>query len=180
MFPSHDKEADDEMYALAKQAEGLFGGNVYVYSGDNDLIQAVDDRVFIIRNKTDSGFEVIDTRTIMTKDCFVKKFHGVNPENIVKFRAIVGDPSDSIKGISRFPRDIAFNYAMGLYEEGSYKTSRESIWMERLKQNIDVYERNYKMMKLSSDYEVQLSKPQVNVEVLQKNLDKMKIRMVLS
>lgn len=170
-----DKECDDEMYAIVKQSEKLFDGKCYVYSGDNDLLQAIDDRTSVIRNKTQKGFEEITDEVVKTDEKFVKKFHGVDTAHITHFRAIVGDSSDKIKGIPRFPRDVAVSIAMS-YDGDRCTfipvTSKEKKYFDLYKQNKELLSRNYKIMKLRDDYEVNIEKPVINSDKLMELLDK--------
>ena len=180
---NEDKECDDLMYALAKQACKCtnFTGKCFIYSGDNDLLQAIDERISVIRNKSKDGFEEITNYTVQTDEKFVKKFHGVDTKHISNYRAICGDPSDKIKGIPRFPRDLAVKIAQStesIMDGWTYcpQSETEKKWMDRLFEEIEIVRRNYKVMKLTDEFEVNLSKPSVKKENLYKTLDNMQLR----
>lgn len=178
-----DKECDDLMYALSRHAQKVkdFTGRIFVYSGDNDLLQSIDDRTSVIRSKSNRGFDEIDSERVKTDEKFTKKFHGVDPAHITNFRAICGDASDKIKGIERFPRDIAVKVAMStdsIMNGWTYcpQNDKEKKWLNRLDEEIETVRRNYKLMKLPDDIVVNISKPKVNRESLLTILDKFELQ----
>ena len=61
---------------------------VYIASADKDLMQLVDDRVFMIHPITD---KLIDTQAVIDK-------FGVKPTQMLDYLALVGDASDHIEG----------------------------------------------------------------------------------
>ncbi|MFZ2096572.1 MAG: DNA polymerase I [Anaerolineales bacterium] len=86
-------EADDVLGSLARQlaAEG-FG--VKIITGDRDLLQLVTDRILVnLPGKT-----IADARDYFPKD--VVELFGVKPEQVVDFKALVGDKSDNIPGVA--------------------------------------------------------------------------------
>ncbi len=86
-------EADDVLGSLAHHlaAEG-FG--VKIITGDRDLLQLVDDRILVnLPGKT-----IADARDFFTKD--VIEYFGVRPNQVVDFKALVGDKSDNIPGVA--------------------------------------------------------------------------------
>lgn len=178
-----DKESDDLMYALVRQAEEVetWTGRSFVHSGDNDLLQSINSRTVVIRHKDPSkGWEEINEEVVKNDERFVKKFHGVDPAHIVNFRAICGDPSDKIKGIPRFPRDIAVRVAMAQDDISqccafSSVTNKDVTWEQRLYTDMDLVKRNYRLMKLRSDFDIQLTKPTVKKDALVKYLDQFQI-----
>lgn len=86
-------EADDVLGSVARQAvEQGFG--VKIITGDRDLLQLVDDRVIVNL----PGSKLSDARDY-TRDSVVKSF-GVPPEQVVDYKALVGDSSDNIPGVA--------------------------------------------------------------------------------
>lgn len=98
-----DKESDDLMFCLARHATAISNVKVYVHSGDNDLLQSINENTVVIRHMGDHGWEEINEEVVTKDEKFVKKFHGVSPKYLPNFRAICGDASDKIRGIDRFP-----------------------------------------------------------------------------
>ena len=86
-------EADDILGSIAKQAvEKGFG--VKIITGDRDLLQLVDERVIVNL----AGNKLSEARDFTAKD--VVAYLGVRPDQIVDYKALVGDHSDNIPGVS--------------------------------------------------------------------------------
>jgi DNA polymerase-1 len=83
-------EADDVLGTVARQitAQGL---GVKIITGDRDLLQLVDERTAVYIAGDDKTF-------ITPADVQASKF-GVLPEQVVDYKAIVGDTSDNIPGV---------------------------------------------------------------------------------
>ena len=86
-------EADDILGSLAKQAvEKGFG--VKIITGDRDLLQLVDERVIVNL----SGAKLSDAKDYSAKDVF--DYLGIRPDQVVDYKALVGDKSDNIPGVA--------------------------------------------------------------------------------
>ena len=86
-------EADDVIATLAKKAAGEGIDQVIVVTGDKDLLQLVDDRVFVymlVRGLTDA--KLYDKTEVIAK-------LGITPEQIPDFKALAGDASDNYPGV---------------------------------------------------------------------------------
>ena len=85
-------EADDVLGSVAvKSVEAGLG--VKIITGDKDLLQLVNDRVMVSL----PGRSLSDARDFLEKD--VIEYIGVRPDQIVDFKALVGDTSDNIPGV---------------------------------------------------------------------------------
>ena len=86
-------EADDVLGSLARWAvtQGL---GVKIITGDRDLLQLVDDRVIVNL----PGKSLSEARDYLAKD--VVEQLGVRPDQVVDFKALVGDKSDNIPGVA--------------------------------------------------------------------------------
>jgi DNA polymerase-1 len=86
-------EADDVLGSAAKQAvaEGL---GVKIFTGDRDLLQLVEDRVIVNL----PGRSLSDAKDYLPPD--VEEYMGVRPDQIVDYKALVGDASDNIPGVT--------------------------------------------------------------------------------
>lgn len=85
-------EADDVLGSIARQAvEKGFG--VKIVTGDRDLLQLVDSRIIVNL----SGAKLSEARDF-TPDEVVKHL-GVRPDQIISYKALVGDTSDNIPGV---------------------------------------------------------------------------------
>ena len=85
-------EADDVLGSIATQAveQGL---GVKIITGDRDLLQLVNDRIIVNL----PGSRLADARNYSAAD--VKEYLGVEPEQVVDYKALVGDTSDNIPGV---------------------------------------------------------------------------------
>ena len=85
-------EADDVLGSVAKKAvkQGL---GVKIITGDRDLLQLVDDRIIVNL----PGKSLSDARDFLAED--VVEYLGVRPDQVVDFKALVGDKSDNIPGV---------------------------------------------------------------------------------
>ncbi len=81
-------EADDVLGTLAEHAAAR-GDEVYIVTGDKDMLQLVSDSVKM--------YDPMKDRVIGVDE--VKERLGVPPERVVEYMALVGDPSDNIPGI---------------------------------------------------------------------------------
>ena len=86
-------EADDILGSLSRQlaAEGY---GVKIITGDRDLLQLVNERILINL----PGKSLADAKDYFSRD--VQELFGVKPEQVVDFKALVGDKSDNIPGVA--------------------------------------------------------------------------------
>lgn len=86
-------EADDIIATLAKRGEQVFE-EVYVITGDKDMLQIVNDKIKVWRIvKGITDLELYDRAK-------VKERYGVYPEQIPDYLALVGDDIDNIPGVA--------------------------------------------------------------------------------
>lgn len=97
-----DYEADDILGTIARQAveKGL---GVKIVTGDRDLLQLVDNRVIVNL----AGNKLSEAKDYTEKD--VINYLGVRPDQIVDYKALVGDHSDNIPGVSGVGEKTAVN-----------------------------------------------------------------------
>ncbi|HLF87561.1 MAG TPA: DNA polymerase I, partial [Anaerolineales bacterium] len=86
-------EADDVLGSIARKAAAQ-GLGVKIITGDRDLLQLVDDRIFVTLPE---GRSLSDAKDYTAKDVFEKL--GVRPDQVVDYKALVGDTSDNIPGV---------------------------------------------------------------------------------
>ena len=85
-------EADDVLGSTAKQMAAK-GYNVRIITGDRDLLQLVDENITVSL----PGSKLSDSKDYTPQ--MVKDFLGVRPDQVVDYKALVGDPSDNYPGI---------------------------------------------------------------------------------
>ncbi len=88
-------EADDVLGSLSQQAASKDTDTVIV-TGDADAMQLVSDRVKVFYPKPGGTFS---QAMLYDKEAVIHKY-GVAPEHITDLKALVGDPSDNIPGVS--------------------------------------------------------------------------------
>jgi DNA polymerase I len=90
-------EADDVLGTISKYiSEGVWNGeniDLYILSGDRDLLQLINDRTYVCL--PNGNFKNI---VIYDRDKTYEKF-GYYPEQVIDFKAFVGDPTDNIPGV---------------------------------------------------------------------------------
>lgn len=86
-------EADDVLGSISRWAvkQGL---GVKIFTGDRDLLQLVDHRTIVNL----PGKSLADARDYLEED--VKEYLGVRPDQVVDYKALVGDKSDNIPGVA--------------------------------------------------------------------------------
>jgi DNA polymerase-1 len=86
-------EADDVLGSVARNAVES-GLAVKIITGDRDLLQLVDRRIIVnLPGKT-----LAEARDFLQED--VKEYLGVRPDQVVDYKALVGDTSDNIPGVA--------------------------------------------------------------------------------
>jgi len=85
-------EADDVLGSLARQAVDA-GLGVKIITGDRDLLQLVTDRIVVNL----AGSKLSDARDYLPED--VQDYLGIRPDQVVDYKALVGDTSDNIPGV---------------------------------------------------------------------------------
>jgi len=86
-------EADDVLGTLSRQADEQ-GVETIIVTGDNDLLQAVLPRVKTLAPRRTF------TDTVLYDEQAVEQKYGIRPEQLSDFKALVGDISDNIPGLS--------------------------------------------------------------------------------
>lgn len=93
-FGIEGHEADDVIGTLAKQAveQNL---DVMIVTGDTDALQLVNDHVRVYTSKRKiTDIVIYDTKAV------IERYDGLRPDQLVDYRALKGDASDNIPGVS--------------------------------------------------------------------------------
>lgn len=94
---SPGEEADD---VVATLIHTVLKGGVVVVTRDADYLQLVSDRVAVASPEAKGVITIYDTEKVTRE-------YGVPPSKLCDYRSFVGDTSDNIKGLSRFPSKLA-------------------------------------------------------------------------
>lgn len=167
-------EADDCVASITQTISSLCSNNkvnksVYIMSSDKDMYQLVRDRDYarigIIR-KLISGKSWKSKSDIVNESVVRDTFNGVSPKDLVKFRAIVGDSSDNLRGYYRFLKskasDIAINYDYDiekneLVQKDGSLVNKDIVdkYLPIINEKFHIFENNYRIMKMKNfDYEI--------------------------
>lgn len=111
-------EADDIIGTFSKLGDND-DWEVTVISGDKDLLQLVSDHVTV--HVTKKGISEIDKYT----PAFLKEKIGISPDQIIDFKALMGDSSDNIPGVP------------GVGEKTALKLLKQYPTLEEVYENID-------------------------------------------
>ena len=98
-------EADDILGGLARQAAGE-GHDVLILSGDRDMFQLVADKVKVLYT---SGGPSPTTLPYGVAEV-AERYGGLDPEQFLEMKALVGDSSDNIPGVPGVGEKTAIRY----------------------------------------------------------------------
>ncbi len=166
-------EADDVIGSVSKKVAEK-GVEVLVVTGDRDLMQIVGEgiKLYMPRKGLSEG-EVIDRER-------VKERMGVYPEQIVDFKALVGDASDNYPGVpgigpktavSLLERWGSLEEIYKKVEEGKFEELGGEKIGQRLKEGRESALLSQKLARILTDLEIDFS-----LEKLNSGYDKEKVR----
>lgn len=145
-------ESDEILFTLSRTLEG----RKKIISGDKDILQALKQDTVI-----DNGSNRIVTEESYKFE-YADKFFEIDPEKLPIFRAIAGDPSDTLDPpVKRFPHKLAARIAKDIEYTGdcptidslksvsnNYKDS-EKKWVYKLIEAYKPFSLNFDIMKLN-------------------------------
>jgi DNA polymerase-1 len=154
VFAKEGVEADDLIATICKllQKESV---EVYILTGDMDNLQLVNEKIKVYT----LGKGIKDT--IIYNIDKVKERYGVGPDQMVDFKALVGDPSDNIPGVEGVGKKTAaeiiqrYNNIKNLYEELSTDTAvLKPKVKEALKNNKESAIMSYQLAKMKNNVDI--------------------------
>jgi len=144
-----DVEADD-IIAYLVQNNRLNDHIKIIISSDKDFFQLCDDKTIVYRP---TQKEILNKYSILEK-------YGIHPNNFALARAIVGDTSDNLKGISGAGLKTISKRFSFLVEETDYliqdildeceAVEKKLLIHKRILENTSLIKKNYKLMQLYS------------------------------
>jgi len=150
-------EADDVLGSVAKLAAAQ-GLGVKIITGDRDLLQLVNERT--------SVYLAGDDQTYITDEDVVKKL-GVRPNQVVDYKAIVGDTSDNIPGV----KGVGEKTTIALLEkfdtlDGVYQNldQVEKRWQSKLETSKESAYMSYDLARIRTDLEIPLDLEHAKVQ----------------
>ncbi len=142
-------EADDVLGSIARIANEQ-GLGVKIITGDRDLLQLVNDRTTVYLAGDDQNY--------ITDEDVIKKL-GVRPNQVVDYKALVGDKSDNIPGVPGVGEKTAvaliekFGTLDNIY---AHINEVENRWKTKLEQGKDKAYLSYDLAKIKTDIDVKL------------------------
>jgi DNA polymerase-1 len=142
-------EADDVLGSIASIANQQ-GIGVKIITGDRDLLQLVNERTAVYLAGDDQNY-------IRDEDVVHKL--GVLPNQVVDYKALVGDKSDNIPGVSGIGEKTAISLIQkfGTLENiYAHIDEVENRWKNKLEQNRDKAYLSYDLARIRTDIDVKL------------------------
>lgn len=144
-------EADDIIATLAKKAEKE-GYEVWIISGDKDLMQLVDDNIFLYDTK--------ESKKIGKTE--VKEKWGVDdPRQLLDVLSLMGDKADNVPGVPSIGEKTAIELINTYGNIDNLIKNVDNIKQERrkkaIKDNIDQLKLSYKLITLVDDVDLDLT-----------------------
>jgi DNA polymerase-1 len=153
-------EADDVLGSVARQAVER-GLGVKIITGDRDLLQLVDERIIVNL----PGKSLSDSKDYLPEN--VVEYLGVRPDQVVDLKALVGDKSDNIPGVSGIGDKTAtallekYNDLDGVYAHLDEITPSVRKKLEEGEQNAYL---SYKLATIVKDLQIALDLEQARPE----------------
>lgn len=172
VFEAEGFEADDVIGALSEQAHDK-GLETYIVTGDLDTLQLVNLKTKIYTLKR--GLQ----DTIVYNEEEVKKRFGLEPEQLIDFKALKGDASDNIPGVPGIGEKTAtqlisdFGSLLDLYKELEKNSPKAKKLPEKLRENIKNYKKEaffcQKLVTIRKDVPVELDLEKCHLHEYDKN-----------
>lgn len=162
-------EADDLIGSLAKQAKH-YNLKSYIVSGDKDMFQ-------LINNNTNQLY--FSNKGIIHYDeqAVISKYNGLFPMQLIDLKALSGDASDNIPGVTGIGEKTAikllnkFKTLDGIYENISFLKGKQKENLEKEKENAYIYKQLITIdCNIDLDFERLFSKRNINIYSTETNL----------
>ena len=153
-------EADDVLGSVARLAAEQ-GMGVKIITGDRDLLQLVNARTVVYLAGDDANY--------ITEQDVVRKL-GVRPDQVVDYKAIVGDKSDNIPGVPGVGEKTAiallekYGTLDGIYE---HLEDVEKRWAAKLEAGKQSAYTSYDLARIRTDLQLKLDLEQARAHVFE-------------
>jgi DNA polymerase-1 len=151
-------EADDVIGTLARRVEGM-GLDVVIVSSDKDMLQLVDEHVFMLNPAKD------DTLYDAAR---VKEFMGVMPAQVSDLLALMGDTVDNIPGApgigEKGARDLIARF--GSVEAALERAAEveRKMYRESMQKNVERIQMSKRLASIATDVPVEFSLDSVKAQ----------------
>lgn len=170
-------ETDDAISYCVKNSNYFSLDEILIVSCDKDFYQLISDKVLIYNPMS---------KLIIDKKHVIKEY-GISPENWLLYRSITGDSSDNLDGIPGIgpktilklfdlSKDIKFditdveNVCSEVLSSNEEKNKSIRKNLEKIKENLSLIERNWKLMDLTNPMVSSLSSEILDETIMEKNL----------
>ena len=153
-------EADDVLGSAARWASGQ-GLGVKIITGDRDLLQLVDQRVIVYLAGDDQNY--------ITNEDVMAKLH-VRPDQVVDYKALVGDTSDNIPGVRGVGEKTTENLLAKYGTLDSIYAHLEEVeprWRTKLEAGKDSAYMSYKLAAIRTDLPVTIDLEQARTDAFE-------------
>ena len=166
------EEADDIISTLCHRYKE--NNKVFIHSSDKDLVQLLDKHCYII-TEWDGAMPIKTTLdTYKASEKYAKAFLNCVPHKLTYYRAIVGDSSDNMKGIYRFPRRLAKMIAENTKDIEDFKDATSKFkrftsptqmkYLQALEESYNKLSIYYEVMKLKTNLDIEIDRTIVSVK----------------
>lgn len=145
-------EADDVLGTLAEQAAAA-GHDVLILTGDRDMFQLINDKIRILYTKGGPNPE-----TVIYGQDEVEERYGLSPAQFVDLKALIGDSSDNIPGVTGVGEKTAAKFLNEYGDVSNLYAHIEEVSGPKTRQNLaeakEAVERNQRLMRIVTDLDV--------------------------
>jgi DNA polymerase-1 len=170
-------EADDVLGSIARSAAGQ-GLGVKIITGDRDLLQLVNERTTVYLAGDDQNY--------ITDEDVIKKL-GVRPDQVVDYKALVGDKSDNIPGVNGIGEKTAialigkFGTLENIYQNLDQVEKR---WVTKLAQNKETASLSRDLAQIRTDLNIKIDlehakAQEINIPALEELFKELEFRSLL-
>jgi 5'-3' exonuclease len=154
-------EADDCIGTIAVQAKEE--ANVTILTGDQDILQLIDDHISVILLKKGFGNYLVHTRQTFFEE------KGIMPKQMIDLKALMGDPSDNYPGVKGIGEKTAlkllqqYEHVDGIVENLNALTKSQKLKIET---DLDMLYLSRKLAEIKCDVPLQydLEKAKLNLD----------------
>ena len=169
-----EAESDDLMFALSRHLDK--SNKCFIYTGDRDLLQAINENTSIITGWKNSKPIIITQDSYTSDETLYKKFRACQPDKLPFYRAFVGDSSDNLKGVYRMNKDFACQLATIMQSIDDIDNAKTNFGylattpnkLKLLSQIQDEYHNiikvNYEIMKLHDNWDYTITRDLVSIK----------------
>ena len=133
-FSLEGQEADDLISSMTAHCQELTKPDeIIIFTGDKDILQLINKKTKVALLKQN-----ISQTKIYDKNKVEKEYSGLSPEQLIDFKALVGDPADNIPGVKGIgPRFATFLLKKYRSLENLYELiEKNKIKKEKIKERI--------------------------------------------